>query len=133
MLEEAKRGHLSFCRRLFIFIFSIQPEGALLIKQGAEAKIYKVTFNEKEAILKERLSKLYRHPKLDKKLTKSRLVKESKCMKKCRENLIAVPEIFKLDLSSYSIYMEFIQGDNMADYLRLNLATMSIEDRGIFY
>ena len=58
---------------------TIIDKDAKLIKQGAEAKIYKVTFNEKEAILKQRLSKLYRHPKLDKKLTKSRLVKESKC------------------------------------------------------
>jgi TP53 regulating kinase-like protein len=44
-----------------------------LLEQGAEAKIYKINFENKIAILKERLPKRYRHPDLDKKLSVQRI------------------------------------------------------------
>lgn len=41
--------------------------------QGAEAKVFKISHNGGISIAKERLPKLYRHPELDKKITKERV------------------------------------------------------------
>jgi len=54
------------------------------IKQGAEAKVYKETFYGRPCISKERFSKSYRHPALDKSLTLQRLKVEIRAMNKCR-------------------------------------------------
>ena len=41
----------------------------VLLKQGAEARVYSCQFFDKSAIVKERFVKTYRLPELDKKLT----------------------------------------------------------------
>ena len=45
------------------------PSDWLLLKQGAEARVYSCQFNDKPSIVKERFVKSYRLPELDKKLT----------------------------------------------------------------
>ncbi|KAK9839393.1 hypothetical protein WJX84_004422, partial [Apatococcus fuscideae] len=44
-----------------------------LISQGAEAKLWQTPFLGRQAVLKQRFSKKYRHPTLDTKLTNTRL------------------------------------------------------------
>ena len=56
----------------------------LLIKQGAEAKLYSGVFFGQPAIAKERFSKSYRHPVLDQTLTVRRVRSEVKCIQRCR-------------------------------------------------
>lgn len=72
----------------------------------------------KRAILKERFSKKYRHPTLDVKLTKQRLVKEAKNVSKCRQIGIQVPTIYNVDKTNNQIYMEYIEGCSIKEYLR---------------
>ncbi|CAN8277209.1 unnamed protein product [Cochlearia groenlandica] len=48
-------------------------ESLLLIKQGAEARVFESTFIGRRCVVKERFSKKYRHPILDSKLTIKRL------------------------------------------------------------
>lgn len=43
-----------------------------LLSQGAEAKIYLTNFIGEQAVVKERIPKLYRHPILDRTITKER-------------------------------------------------------------
>lgn len=56
----------------------------LLLKQGAEAKLYSGVFLGRRAIAKERFSKSYRHPVLDRTLTVRRIRAEVKCIQRCR-------------------------------------------------
>jgi len=65
-----------------------------LVKQGAEAKLYKTTFQDRPAIIKVRFSKGYRHPQLDKQLTKRRLKAEVKGLERCKKLGIRTPDVF---------------------------------------
>ena len=56
----------------------------VLLKQGAEAKIYTGTFMGRPAIIKERFTKAYRHPDLDKSLTVRRTKAEVRSIMRCR-------------------------------------------------
>lgn len=58
----------------------------LLLKQGAEAKLYTGIFFGRPAVAKERFSKSYRHPVLDRALTVRRIRAEVKCIQRCRAN-----------------------------------------------
>lgn len=71
---------------------------SIFLKQGAEAKIYKRRFYGKACVSKERFSKAYRHPALDKSLTLQRLKAEVRAMNKCRSLGIY---LFKLVTSSF--------------------------------
>jgi len=95
------------------------PNGVIeMIKQGAEAKLYSVKFLGKPAIVKERLPKKYRHPKLDEILSKERTKTEAKCIMRCRMNGIHTPALFWVDLVHNRIYMEYLQDSTTAkDYL----------------
>ena len=55
-----------------------------LLKQGAEAKIYTGDFLGRPTVVKERFSKKYRHPVLDKSLTSQRTKSEVRAIMRCR-------------------------------------------------
>ena len=55
-----------------------------LLKQGAEAKIYTGEFLGRPTVVKERFSKKYRHPVLDKSLTSQRTKSEVRSIMRCR-------------------------------------------------
>lgn len=57
---------------------------AELLKQGAEARVYRAEFLGKPTIVKERFLKCYRHPILDEKLTHRRTVQEVRSILRCR-------------------------------------------------
>lgn len=80
-----------------------------LLKQGAEARVYKTEFYKKKAIVKERFSKSYRHPSLDEKLTHRRTTQEVRSMLRCRKAGISTPAVYFVDYSSHCIYMEEIE------------------------
>jgi Kae1-associated kinase Bud32 len=88
-----------------------------LIKQGAEAKVYKTLFNDTPCIAKERLIKTYRLPELDQKLTKARMKQEARCLKICLENGIKTPEVYQVHKTNRTIYMEFIAGPSLRDFI----------------
>jgi TP53 regulating kinase-like protein len=82
-------------------------EDLKVIKQGAEAKLYVGTYNEKQCLIKERFVKNYRLQELDKTLTKQRIKAEQKTIKRCEDAQIKVPAIFNVDFNERKIYMEY--------------------------
>ena len=81
----------------------------ILLNQGAEGKIYIGTFLDKKCIIKERFEKKYRVPELDKKLTKGRMINESRNIARCSNLGLLVPTIYFVDLLNRKIYMEYIE------------------------
>ncbi|KAJ1799191.1 serine/threonine-protein kinase bud32 [Coemansia sp. RSA 2399] len=92
----------------------------VLIKQGAEARVYKSTIDGKLVVAKQRFSKTYRHPELDKKLTRGRLNQEARSLKRCREHGIRVPEVVRQDKDSATLYMQYIDGPTLKDWILNN-------------
>lgn len=58
---------------------------AELIKQGAEARVYRTRFLGRSAVVKERFPKRYRHHVLDEKLTRRRTAQEVRSILRCRK------------------------------------------------
>jgi TP53 regulating kinase-like protein len=52
--------------------------------QGAEARLYKGKYLDREVMVKERFPKTYRHPDLDDRLTKERLRAELRGILRCK-------------------------------------------------
>lgn len=59
--------------------------GAELLKQGAEARLYRAQFLGRATIVKERFPKRYRHPGLDEKLSHRRTLQEVRSILRCRK------------------------------------------------
>ncbi|CAL1532365.1 unnamed protein product [Lymnaea stagnalis] len=82
---------------------------SVLLKQGAEAKLYSYDFYGRPCIIKERFKKSYRHPTLDVSLTSQRLKAEVRANLRCRMAGILTPTIFMVNFDNSSIYMQEIQ------------------------
>ncbi|XP_031731467.1 EKC/KEOPS complex subunit TP53RK [Anarrhichthys ocellatus] len=85
---------------------------AELIKQGAEARVYRAEFLGKPTIVKERFPKRYRHPVLDEKLTHRRTVQEVRSILRCRRAGISAPVVYFVDYTSHCIFLEEIAGSS---------------------
>jgi Kae1-associated kinase Bud32 len=81
-----------------------------LIQQGAEAKIFK----KAELIIKNRISKGYRHPTLDKKIIRRRTRSEAKILTKVAK-LIPCPT--PSEVTNDKIKMPFINGKKLSESL----------------
>ena len=70
-----------------------------LLTQGAEARLYKTTHltPTTPAALKVRPSKPYRHPILDRRLTRQRILQEARCLAKLVREGVPVPALLALD------------------------------------
>ncbi|RKP39854.1 kinase-like domain-containing protein [Dimargaris cristalligena] len=90
---------------------------AELIQQGAEAKVFALSFYGRDAIAKERFPKTYRHPILDKKLTARRVVQEARCLFRCQQAGIDTPTVYFIDTNLNTIYMERIEGRTVKSFL----------------
>ncbi|XP_073463300.1 EKC/KEOPS complex subunit TP53RK isoform X2 [Aquarana catesbeiana] len=100
-------------------------EGLQLMKQGAEARVYRGKFLGKAAVVKERFPKTYRHPALDEKLTHRRTAQEGRAILRCRKAGIPTPAIYFVDHVSNCIYMEDMEGSLMVrDYI------MTVQENG---
>ncbi|EOO02706.1 putative bud32 protein kinase protein [Phaeoacremonium minimum UCRPA7] len=88
---------------------STAPE---LITQGAEGRLYKTTYllPSIPCALKHRPSKPYRHPVLDARLTRQRILAEARILARCRREGVAVPAVFAVDEASGWLMMEWIAG-----------------------
>ncbi len=87
-----------------------------LIGHGAEAVI-RLNGNE---VVKERISKSYRHPEIDEDLRKTRTRREAKVISKLKEAGVPCPELKEMDDSEMKVVMEFIDGDKVRDVLHNN-------------
>jgi TP53 regulating kinase-like protein len=82
--------------------------------------VYKGEFQGKPTIIKERFSKSYRHPILDKKIISARSNQEVKNIEKCKKCGIDVPLVYKVENQSHRIYLEMINGVTIKEYLIKN-------------
>jgi TP53 regulating kinase-like protein len=92
-----------------------------LIKQGAEAKVYKIQWKEDWIVEKERIAKPWRHPVLDQKLRKQRLKQEMNSLVKAHQGGISVPKVVHVDRNNSSLYLEFISGSTLRSILESNI------------
>ncbi|PYH69179.1 serine/threonine protein kinase BUD32 [Aspergillus vadensis CBS 113365] len=70
-----------------------------LITQGAEAHLYKTTYlsSSTPAALKIRPTKPYRHPILDRRLTRARVLQEARCLVRLVREGVNVPAVLAVD------------------------------------
>ncbi|KAK3715987.1 serine/threonine-protein kinase bud32 [Vermiconidia calcicola] len=99
---------------------SSPPEDLELITQGAEALVYKTTFLSPTtpAALKVRPSKPWRHPTLDKRLTRQRILAESRVLVKCKKEGVPVPAVLALDWEAGWLVLEWIEGMSVKEAIR---------------
>ena len=83
------------------------------IAQGAEAVIYQ----DKSRIIKERLSKNYRLPQLDKSLRKFRTKREAKVLTRLEEMNFPAPHLQEFCEKRMSIFMDFVPGEQLKDVI----------------
>ncbi|KAL0884910.1 hypothetical protein Bca101_008892 [Brassica carinata] len=94
----------------------VGKESLVLIKQGAEARVFESTFvGGRRSIVKERFSKKYRHPILDVKLTLKRLNAEARCMTKARKLGVVTPVLYAVDPLLHSLTFEYVEGVSVKD------------------
>ncbi|KAL8844941.1 MAG: hypothetical protein Q9176_000613 [Flavoplaca citrina] len=94
-----------------------QPQ---LLALGAEAHIYTTTFlhPSKKCILKHRPPKPYRHPTLDTRLTRHRILSEARTLVRCRREGVPVPGVLALDADNGWMMMEFVEGGTVKEGLQ---------------
>lgn len=82
------------------------------ITQGAEALVYKTTFltPSTPAVVKYRPPKPYRHPTLDRRLTKQRLLAEARSLVRCKKEGVNVPGVLAADWEMGWMVLEYIDG-----------------------
>ena len=98
---------------------------SMMLSQGAEGKIYIGEFLSKKCIIKERFEKKYRIKELDQKLTKNRMLNESRNICRASKLGVIVPTLYFVDLIERKIYMEYI--DNSCQ-LKLILQSIYSKD-----
>ena len=91
-----------------------------LITQGAEALLYKTTFlsPDRAAALKIRPAKPWRHPTLDRRLTRQRILAESRVLVKCRREGVPVPAVLAVDWEAGWSVGEWIEGVTVKEAIR---------------
>ncbi|KAK6940783.1 Protein kinase domain [Dillenia turbinata] len=87
----------------------------ILLKQGAEARVFESKFAGRRSIVKERFSKKYRHPTLDSKLTLKRLNAEARCMAKARRLGVPTPVLYFGDPILHTLTFEYVEGPAVKD------------------
>ncbi|XP_068664502.1 uncharacterized protein [Aristolochia californica] len=99
----------------------------ILLKQGAEARVFESMFLGRQAIIKERFSKKYRHPSLDSKLMLKRLNAEARYMTKARRLGVATPALYALDPLLHTLTFEYVEGPAVKE------AIATLHDGGLIH
>lgn len=83
-----------------------------LITQGAEGRLYKTTYlvPDLACALKYRPPKPWRHPVLDQRLTRHRILSEARILAKCRRDGLRVPAVYAIDETAGVLMLEWIAG-----------------------
>ncbi|CZS90435.1 related to MNORI-2 protein [Rhynchosporium agropyri] len=112
----------------FLYPSSTPPQ---LIIQGAEALLFRSTYllPSLPCALKYRPSKPYRHPILDARLTKHRILLEARVLVKCRREGVPCPAVYAMDESKGWMMIEWIEGEVVR--IRLNEWLKRRKDEGI--
>ena len=101
-----------------------------MISQGAEGRVFAVTFLNRPAIVKQRFKKTYRHPTLDAKITRARLVGETRALVRARKLGVPTPSLFYVDKRQNAIYMERVPGRSLKELIREGMSDEDMEEVG---
>ncbi|KAI9757005.1 MAG: hypothetical protein M1815_002340 [Lichina confinis] len=84
----------------------------VLVAQGAEALVYRTTYllPTIPCALKYRPPKPYRHPTLDARLTRHRVLSEARVLVKCRRQGVRTPALYHVDWERGWLMMEWVPG-----------------------
>lgn len=88
-----------------------------LIKKGAEASLYLADWHDRKVIVKKRLPKKYRLPKLDEEIKTYRTIHEPQLIHEAKKGGVPTPTIFLVDVKSATIVMQFIEGRRIKQLL----------------
>jgi TP53 regulating kinase-like protein len=97
----------------------------MLVKKGAEANLFLEEWQGRKVIMKRRLPKRYRLPKIDEKIRAYRTIHESRLLHYAKEAGVPTPTIFMVDLADSNIIMEFVEGKQV----KQTLNDLSSEER----
>ncbi len=86
-----------------------------LVAKGAEADLYLTEWNGLKAISKVRKPKKYRHPELDRQLTRTRTNHEADIIHRAKKHGVATPLLYSVDNENGVIVMEYIDGVKIRD------------------
>ena len=83
-----------------------------LIAQGAEGRLYKSSYLNPDlpCAFKYRPPKPWRHPILDQRLTKHRILSEARILARCRREGVRVPAVYAVDEAAGWLMMEWVTG-----------------------
>ena len=101
-----------------------------MISQGAEGRVFAVTFLSRPAIVKQRFKKTYRHPTLDAKITRARLVGETRALVRARRLGVPTPSLLYVDARQNAIYMERVPGRTLKELIREGMSDEDMEEVG---
>ncbi|KAJ2997447.1 hypothetical protein NUW58_g645 [Xylaria curta] len=95
--------------RVLEYPSSTPPE---LITQGAEGRLYKSSYllPSVPCALKYRPPKPWRHPVLDARLTRHRILSEARNLAKCSREGVSVPTVYAIDENAGWLMMEWVAG-----------------------
>lgn len=87
------------------------------IGRGAEATIRLTEFMGRDAVVKSRVRKGYRHPELDRRLRMHRTRTEVRVMAEARTSGVRSPVVYDVDLENGEITMELLKGESVKHVL----------------
>ena len=93
-----------------------------LVKQGAEARVYRVPLytlgsDVHHVLLKHRFLKRYRHPALSTSITASRTTSEARSLVRCARAGVRVPRVEFVDETRGILGLEWIDGPSVRQWL----------------
>jgi len=94
-----------------------------IIGRGAEAILYR----DGDTVVKDRISKSYRHPTIDKQLRGSRTRREAKVMERLDAANVPAPRLTHLDDANAKLSMTFLDGPKLRDVLHEKHASYAAE------
>lgn len=89
-----------------------------VIHVGAEAEVSSGSWIGMPAILKRRVPRSYRHPILEKKLSKQRIYAEARIISRLNENGVPSPKLLAMDPDEGWLIMSEVQGPTLLTALR---------------
>jgi len=95
----------------------MMQHGQEILGCGAEATVYRTTYLGRDAVVKTRCPKDYRHSELDMRLRSSRTKSEARIMAEARRIGVRTPIIYDIDTNRCDITMEFMAGRKIKDVL----------------
>ncbi|MDP6325030.1 MAG: KEOPS complex kinase/ATPase Bud32 [Candidatus Thalassarchaeaceae archaeon] len=104
--------------------------GAEMLHQGAEAVVHAGRWMGREAVLKQRQPRTWRHPDLDARLTKSRMSAEVRLLRRLHLAAVPVPVLLAIDATAGWIITSRMPGGPLFDHLRNGGDSDMLEELG---